>query len=68
MCDFGERGTYALKHVFFFCRTFLLVTKKDIRAFLDIRRYTNSKTGSRNYLAMEDLFCLLFPAHREPHS
>ena len=55
MCDFGEGGIYAFKHgfcfVFFFCR-FLLVTMKDISAFLDMRRYKNYKAGSRKHLTM----------------
>lgn len=37
---------------FFFCRRFLLVTMKDISAFLDIRRYKNYKTDSRKHLTM----------------
>ena len=39
-------------YLFFFCRRFLLVTMKDISAFLDIRRYKNYKTDSRKHLTM----------------
>ena len=51
ICDFGEGGIHAVKHIYFlkvsadlvkFCWSRgVVITMKDFRAFLDMRRYKN---------------------------
>ena len=45
ICDFGEGGVHAIKHIFFCKRSLLslgaIITLKEFSALLDMRKYKN---------------------------